>query len=77
MDGTLLDTEALSDKAIILAFGSSLPDQVLRKEPMSSYRLPWELKKQILGLRGAEWAPLVLAYAKEHWGVAEEQSPSP
>jgi beta-phosphoglucomutase-like phosphatase (HAD superfamily) len=75
MDGTLLDTESLSDKAVLLAFGSSLPDEVLQEQPMSDYRLPWELKKQILGLRGTEWAPLVLSYAKEHWGVTEERSP--
>jgi beta-phosphoglucomutase-like phosphatase (HAD superfamily) len=75
MDGTLLDTESLSDKAVLLAFGSSLPQEVLQESPMSDYRLPWELKKQILGLRGAEWAPIVLSYAKEHWGVTEAMSP--
>lgn len=67
MDGTLLDTEALSDKAILLAFGTSLPAKVLEEPPMSSYSVPWELKKQVLGLRGAEWVPLVLDYAKKNW----------
>jgi len=75
MDGTLLDTETLSDKALLLAYGPSLPEQVLQEHPMSSYILPWELKKQILGLRGAEWAPIALEYAREHWGVTEERSP--
>lgn len=75
MDGTLLDTESLSDKAVLLAFGSSLPESVLQVEPMSKCRLPWELKKQILGLRGAEWAPIVLSYAESHWGVTKELSP--
>jgi beta-phosphoglucomutase-like phosphatase (HAD superfamily) len=75
MDGTLLDTESLSDKAVLLAFGSSLPDHMLQESPMSNYRLPWELKKQILGLRGSEWAPIALSYAKENWGVTEERSP--
>jgi HAD superfamily hydrolase (TIGR01509 family) len=72
MDGTLLDTEILSDKAVLLAvFGGSVPtesDQVLSEFPMlSKCQLPWELKKQLLGLRGAEWAPIVLKYAEEHW----------
>jgi FMN phosphatase YigB (HAD superfamily) len=75
MDGTLLDTESLSDKAVLLAFGPSLPAQVLQDAPMSNYILPWELKKQILGLRGAEWAPIALNYAKENWGVTDERSP--
>ena len=78
MDGTLLDTESLSDKAVLLAFGSSLPEAILNQEPMKDYRLPWEAKKQILGLRGAEWTPIILNYAKEHWGVTEEMSlPTP
>jgi histone-binding protein RBBP4/pseudouridine-5'-monophosphatase len=33
------------------------------------YRLPWELKKRILGLRGSEWGPLVLDHAQEAWGA--------
>lgn len=75
MDGTLLDTESLSDKAVLLAYGSSLPSQVLQEAPMSQYILPWELKKQILGLRGAEWAPIALNYAKTYWGLTDERSP--
>lgn len=75
MDGTLLDTESLSDKAVLLAYGSSLPAHVLQDAPMSNRILPWELKKQILGLRGAEWAPIALKYAKDHWGVTDERSP--
>jgi phosphoglycolate phosphatase-like HAD superfamily hydrolase len=74
MDGTLLDTESLSDKAMLRAFGSALPSTVLRTPPISHHRLPWELKKQILGLRGAEWAPIALKYATEHWGVADGES---
>lgn len=75
MDGTLLDTESLSDKAVLLAYGPSLPSHVLQEAPMSQWILPWDLKKQILGLRGAEWAPIALNYAKQHWGVTEERSP--
>lgn len=75
MDGTLLDTESLSDKALLMAYGPSLPEHVLQQPPMCNHLLPWELKKQILGLRGAEWAPIALNYAKDHWGVTEERSP--
>jgi beta-phosphoglucomutase-like phosphatase (HAD superfamily) len=76
LDGTLLDTEALSDKAVLLAFGPSLPRNVLQETPpMSNGRLPWELKKKILGLRGEEWAPIVLLHAKEKWGVTDEMAP--
>ena len=74
MDGTLLDTESLSDKAMLRAFGSALPSTVRRTPPLSNNLLPWDLKKQILGLRGAEWAPIALNYAKEHWGVTEGES---
>lgn len=74
MDGTLLDTERLSDKALLLAlFGSSstsLPSSVLKVSPTTSqYLLPWDLKRRLLGLRGAEWAPIALDYAKTHWDV--------
>lgn len=88
MDGTLLDTESLADKAILMAlFGgthnvnnasssssssseinddrSFLPESIRSKSPMSEWRLPWELKKQILGLRGKEWAPICLKWAAE------------
>ena len=34
-----------------------------------SYKLPWELKKQTLGLQGHAWIPLVLEYGKKHWNV--------
>jgi len=90
MDGTLLDTEILADKAILIAlFGgthnksssnritssnekndlennksrSFLPESI--QSQTLGWRLPWELKKQILGLRGKEWAPIVLKWAKQ------------
>ena len=76
LDGTLLDTEPLSDKAIIQALGTSLPEQVRDTLAEGGYLLPWELKKQIVGLRGSEWVPMVIRYAKEHWNVisAEDES---
>mmetsp|Transcript_3537 Transcript_3537/g.6467 ORF Transcript_3537/g.6467 Transcript_3537/m.6467 type:complete len:306 (-) Transcript_3537:121-1038(-) len=90
MDGTLLDTEALSDKAVLLAvFGEEglVPEYVrdsnasISDSPsasaVSEYRLPWELKKQLLGLRGAEWAPIVLEYAKQHWTESEQDQKAP
>ncbi|KAG7372445.1 HAD family hydrolase [Nitzschia inconspicua] len=68
LDGTLLDTETLSDKAVLLAtFGGAIPPHILAQSPMSNYSIPWELKKQLLGLRGAEWAPIVIDYAQRHW----------
>mmetsp|Transcript_2829 Transcript_2829/g.4039 ORF Transcript_2829/g.4039 Transcript_2829/m.4039 type:complete len:290 (+) Transcript_2829:211-1080(+) len=76
MDGTLLDTEALSDKAVLLAFGRTLDPKILQKPPMSDFRLPWELKKRILGLRGTDWIPIVKEYAVQHWQVKEESFPS-
>ena len=95
LDGTLLDTESLSDKAVLLAFEmprttdaeakassgpesriSSLPNDVLERPPMSEYRLPWELKRQLLGLRGSEWSPIVLKYAEKNWGATPKPSSS-
>ena len=78
MDGTLLDTETLSDKAVLNAFGTSLPSDVRQQpqSPMSRNRLPWEIKKPTLGLRGNDWIPLVIDYAQRHWGVTETNAPT-
>ena len=70
LDGTLLDTETLSCTAVLDAFGPSLSEemrQMLRET--ENYKLPWELKKQTLGLQGHAWIPLVLEYGKVHWNV--------
>lgn len=69
LDGTLLDTETLSDKSIVKAFGDSLPAAI---RDQHRDRLPWEIKKQLLGKRGDEWTPIVLEYAQEKWGVRRE-----
>ena len=69
LDGTLLDTEALSDLANIKNFDGLLPSRVQEQLESDGNRLPWEIKKQILGLRASSWVPLLTAYAKEHWGV--------
>lgn len=69
LDGTLLDTEALSDKAVLFAFKDSLPPEILAERAALNYSLPWEMKKQLLGLRGAEWVPKAVAYGQEHWGI--------
>lgn len=69
LDGTLLDTEALSDRANLQAFvhfGIPVP-----KHLFEDNRLPWSIKKQILGLPGHQWVPMVLQYAKEHWIKSE------
>ena len=69
LDGTLLDTEALSDKANIKNFEGLLPNHVVEELQKNDNRLPWEIKKQILGLRASSWVPLLAGYAKEKWGV--------
>jgi beta-phosphoglucomutase-like phosphatase (HAD superfamily) len=71
LDGTLLDTEALSDKAILQAFGESLPPPVREERRREGDRLPWEIKQQIVGLRAGDWIPMVIKYAQENWGVAK------
>lgn len=72
LDGTLLDTEALSCRAVIESFASTnldIPPDVLASLKGGGLLLPWELKRRILGLRGSEWVPVVLSYARERWGV--------
>lgn len=76
LDGTLLDTEALSDKAMLALFRESLSPEDLASCVNNGHRLPWELKKQILGLRGSEWAPIVLKYAEEQWNIPQNKLPS-
>jgi len=80
MDGTLLDTESLADKAILQALfrGSNddlscLPESIRSKSPYTEWRLDWELKKQILGLRGKEWSPITLNFFRQH---SEQELPS-
>lgn len=78
LDGTLLDTEALSDRAMI-AFCRTrglMPDAVYDNLQQQQHcgRLPWELKRQILGLRGSEWGPIVMQYAAQHWQVPSSSS---
>ena len=56
MDGTLLDTEALSCRAVIESFaiiGLSIPQSFLDNLKQGGWLLPWELKRRILGLRGS------------------------
>ena len=76
LDGTLLDTEALSDKAMLAVFEHTLPQNLWQTYVSEGYRLPWELKKQLLGLRGSEWAPIVISYARDVWKIAEERLPT-
>lgn len=69
LDGTLLDTEALSDRANIANFEGLLPSNVREELEQNGNRLPWECKKQILGLRASSWVPIMTSYAKEQWKV--------
>ena len=72
LDGTLLDTESLSCRAVIDSFELSnlnLPQEIRNELRSKGDLLPWELKRKILGRRGSEWIPIVLAYAQENWGV--------
>ena len=70
LDGTLLDTEQLSDEAILQAFGASLPEHVREERRLAGNVLPWEIKQQIVGLRAGDWIPMVIQYVQENWGVA-------
>jgi beta-phosphoglucomutase-like phosphatase (HAD superfamily) len=76
LDGTLVDTEGLSDEAMYMALDGVLPEAV-KKDLTKSNRLPWDLKRAILGKRGAEWAPIVIDHAGRHWGVDMQQDPLP
>lgn len=72
LDGTLLDTEALSDKAMIAFFRAQglMADNVYHDLVQNhDGRLPWLLKKQLLGLRGSDWGPIAIRYAEQHWNV--------
>ena len=70
LDGTLLDTEALSDKAILLFYRDrGLAREIYDSMARNGYRLPWDLKKQMLGLRGSDWGPIAVKYAEEHWDI--------
>jgi beta-phosphoglucomutase-like phosphatase (HAD superfamily) len=79
LDGTLLNTEALSDKAMLQVYvdRNLISPSILAEHRCTTathnggYRLPWELKKQILGLRGSDWGPIVIQYAIENWNVPE------
>ena len=48
------------------AFGSKLLPQY--KQELNG-RLPWDIKGQILGMRGSEWIPMVINYAQQHWNI--------
>lgn len=62
LDGTLLDTEGLSDEAMLFSLFNLTRENVSRDEDLL---LPLPLKQSILGMRGSEWSPLVLDYYKE------------
>lgn len=62
LDGTLLDTETLSDQAMIL----TLSEYVHLDE------IDWTLKKSILGLRGTDWGKIVVDY----YGLSEKLAPA-
>jgi pseudouridine-5'-monophosphatase len=70
LDGTLLDTESLSCRAVIDAFeltNAPLKPAIRSQLKQNGDLLPWELKSKILGLRGTEWVPITLGYAQEKW----------
>jgi beta-phosphoglucomutase-like phosphatase (HAD superfamily) len=75
LDGTLVDTETLSDKAILFALRHVL-DECWQSGDNGNFRLPWELKQQLIGLRGSDWGPIVLDYAANKWSVPQEKLPS-
>lgn len=57
LDGTLLDTETLSTKAI---------EMVLEK--FQVFGFDWDLKKRLLGLRGPDWSKIVI----HEMGIADK-----
>jgi HAD superfamily hydrolase (TIGR01509 family) len=61
-------TFRLSDKAILQLLQP--PDSVVPRE------VPWELKKPTLGLRGADWIPMVLQWAVQEWKMPTDQIPT-
>lgn len=66
MDETILLTERISDKAILSVI----------QPPSSITNVPWEIKKPTLGLRGADWIPLVLSYATDKWQIPSSELPT-
>jgi len=58
MDGTLLDTEKLSDEAMILA----IQDLFENCECPTLDDFDWPIKKRIIGTRSADWVPII-----ENW----------
>jgi beta-phosphoglucomutase-like phosphatase (HAD superfamily) len=66
LDGTLLDTERLSDAATYEAFGDAVLET---KKSQFGNVLPWEIKSKIMGMPGSTWIPMVIDYLLEHWGV--------
>jgi beta-phosphoglucomutase-like phosphatase (HAD superfamily) len=73
LDGTLLDTETLSDRAMIQYFCEHHHRHGVggtwEADTQDGNVLPWTLKQQILGLRGSEWGPIVLQYAEQYWKI--------
>jgi beta-phosphoglucomutase-like phosphatase (HAD superfamily) len=69
LDGTLLDTEALSDRAIFEAL--QIPAEL---RSSLGDRLPWEIKEPTLGKRGDEWVPMVIEYAARVWELCDPPS---
>ncbi len=56
LDGTLLDTESLSCRAVIESFAAidiAIPEEILATLHEGGMLLPWELKRRVLGLRGS------------------------
>lgn len=69
MDGTLLDTETLSQKAIQMVLSG-----------FDCAPMDWELQRKLLGLRGSDWSKIVVAerglegkldpeYLVQQWGI--------
>jgi beta-phosphoglucomutase-like phosphatase (HAD superfamily) len=76
LDGTLLDTETLSDHAMFAAL-HIVPNTIdTTGTTTNDGRLPWELKRQILGLRSSDWGPIVMDYAQTVWGMSTDNLPA-
>ncbi|GMH62011.1 hypothetical protein TrLO_g8064 [Triparma laevis f. longispina] len=72
MDGTLLDTETLSDEAMLLAitdvYSFSPP-----AHPPSQVDFTWEIKKSIIGTRSAEWSVTIHNWVSTAFPTAQKK----
>ena len=75
MDGTLLDTETLSDEAMLLAIADAYTFTDPPTPPSQS-DFTWEVKKSIIGTRSAEWSVTIDNWLSSTFTVTKNTSVS-